>query len=326
MTRALVATILVLSICSRVPAAENLLVNGDLEQGLAGWQNFWSRTQGGRAILDLQEKHGGRQSVRIEHTGSRDWSFSQDRRQPVRPGEIYELSAWLKLAGEGSAAISVTLYDARDRVLDWGFGQQSTRATAAWRLLRSRFAIPPEAVAMQPRLTGDGPATVWLDDATLQRTGAVEGVGRRDLPEKLTARNATLEATFQVADASLSLLDRRSGRTWRQRSSREVAVLDARPADHGFRLRLLEPASVLSFECSVRLETERPEVVVELSGSGNLPGPVKFPPAWTTSRDSLLILPVNEGISYPAGDASLEPMWYHLFGGHGLCMAWWGTR
>ena len=37
-----------------------------------------------------------------------------------------------------------------------------------------------------------------------------------------------------------------------------------------------------------------------------------------------LILPVNEGISYPVDDASLEPMWYHLYGGHGLCMPWWG--
>jgi hypothetical protein len=324
MTRTLTATLLALSICSRLPAADNLLVNGDLEQGLAGWQNFWSRTPGGRATLDPQEKHGGRQSVRIEHTGSRDWSFSQDRRLPVRPGEIYELSAWLKLTGEGSAAISVTLYDARDRVLDWSFGEQSTRATAAWRGLHSRFAIPREAAAMQPRLIGDGPATVWLDDASLQRTGLVEGVGGQDLPEKLTAGNAAIEATFHVADASLSLLDRRSGRTWRQRPGHEVLVLDARPADHGFRLRLLEPASVLSFECTVRLESEGPEVVVELSGSGDLPGRVKFPPAWTTSHDSLLVLPVNEGISYPASDPSIVAMWYHLFGGHGLCMAWWG--
>jgi hypothetical protein len=325
MTRTLTVTLLLLSLASRAAAAENLLVNGDLEQGLAGWDEFWSRTPGGRAVLDSQEKHGGRQSVRVEHTGSRDWSFSQSRRLPVRMGEIYRLSAWLKLAGAGSATISVTLYDAKGEVIDWSFGQQSTRATAAWRLLDGRFAIPPGAAAMLPRLIGDGPATVWLAEASLRRTGMVEGIGGRDLPEELTVGNGTIEATFHVADASLSLRDRRSGRTWRQRPGRSVVVLDARPEDHGFRLRLLEPASVLSFGCSVRLDSQRPEIVVELSGSGDLAGPVKFPPAWTTSRNSLLILPVNEGISYPAADASLDPMWYHLFGGHGLCMAWWGV-
>ena len=324
MTRTLSVTLLFLSLASRVPAAENLLVNGDLEQGLAGWDEFWSRTPGGRAVLDSQQMHGGRPSVRVEHTGSRDWSFSQSRRLPVRMGEIYQLSAWLKLAGAGSATISVTLYDAKGEVIDWSFGQQSTRVTAAWRRLDGRFAIPPGAAAMLPRLIGDGPATVWLADASLRRTGMVEGVGGRDLPEKLTVGNGTIEATFHVANASLSLLDRRSGRTWRQRPGRHVAVLDARPMDHGFRLRLLEPASVLGFECCVRLDSQRPEIVVELSGSGGLASPVKFPPAWTTSRNSLLILPVNEGISYPAADAIVGPYVYHLYGGHGLCMAWWG--
>ena len=38
-----------------------------------------------------------------------------------------------------------------------------------------------------------------------------------------------------------------------------------------------------------------------------------------------LILPVNEGISYPVDDATLDPMSYHLYGGHGLCMPWWGA-
>ena len=33
---------------------------------------------------------------------------------------------------------------------------------------------------------------------------------------------------------------------------------------------------------------------------------------------------MNEGISYPVDDATLDPTWYHLYGGHGLCMPWWG--
>ena len=36
-------------------------------------------------------------------------------------------------------------------------------------------------------------------------------------------------------------------------------------------------------------------------------------------------MPVNEGIAYPVDDESLRPMHYHLYGGHGLCMAWYGV-
>ena len=39
----------------------------------------------------------------------------------------------------------------------------------------------------------------------------------------------------------------------------------------------------------------------------------------------MLILPVNEGISYPVDDESLPAMHYHLYGGHGLCMPWYGA-
>ncbi len=33
---------------------------------------------------------------------------------------------------------------------------------------------------------------------------------------------------------------------------------------------------------------------------------------------------MNEGISYPAGDASIPPAYHYFYGGHGLCMAWYG--
>jgi Glycosyl hydrolases related to GH101 family, GH129 len=36
-------------------------------------------------------------------------------------------------------------------------------------------------------------------------------------------------------------------------------------------------------------------------------------------------MPVNEGISYPVDDPTLPQMHYILYGGHGLCMAWYGV-
>ena len=53
------------------PAHENLLVNGDFQQGLAGWSDLWTRTPGGKISLDAHQRHGGAQAARIEHTGKR---------------------------------------------------------------------------------------------------------------------------------------------------------------------------------------------------------------------------------------------------------------
>jgi hypothetical protein len=34
---------------------------------------------------------------------------------------------------------------------------------------------------------------------------------------------------------------------------------------------------------------------------------------------------MNEGISYPVEDAAIEPMRLIAYGGHGICMAFWGV-
>ena len=53
--------------------------------------------------------------------------------------------------------------------------------------------------------------------------------------------------------------------------------------------------------------------------------PWAFPHPFTTGKGDFLVMPVNEGISYPVDDETLWPMHYHLYGGHGLCMAWYGV-
>jgi hypothetical protein len=300
------------------------LANGDLEQGLSGWSRFWSRAASGRATLDLQEKHGGKQAVRVEHTGDQDWSLAQERRLDVKPGEIYEMTAWLRVEGEGAAEISVTLYDRQGKVLDWTFGGRSTSAAKGWRPLRSRFIIPEGAGAILPRLIGNRPSTVWMDDASLRRVGSLDQLRGRGLPESLSLDNQAIQVTFRPKDAALTVVDRRSGQKWAQRPNHEVVVLEAKPSREGLSLRLLHTVSMLEIAGNLRLDGQRPELIVDLAASGELAGPLRFPSSWMTEKGMLLVMPVNEGISYPVDDESLRPMSYHLYGGHGLCMAWYG--
>ncbi|MFH1922901.1 MAG: glycoside hydrolase [Planctomycetota bacterium] len=306
-------------------ADDNLLTGGDFEQGLAGWNEVWSRTPSARAVVDTGQAHGGRQAVRIEHTGSRDWSFQQTDRLNVKPGEIYELSGWVRIGGEGDATLCVTLHDPKDEVISWAFGGRTAGADDEWRHLRSRFVIPPGSATILPRLIGNGPATVWFDDAVLKRTGAISEMQSANLPPTLTAQNPLLEATLHTADGRLSVVDRRSGRKWTQRADRNAFVLGAEPIEDGFRLRLLEPNGVLEIEAAIHLDAERPELVVELSATGEMAGHFAYPPPFVTGPGTFLVMPVNEGISYPVDDETLRPMSYYLYGGHGLCMGWWGV-
>jgi len=275
-------------------------------------------------VVEREVVREGQQAVRIEHTGTEDWSFAQAKRMDVEPGEIYEFSAWVRLEGRGTATLGVVLYDKAGKVLDWAFGGRTTGATGDWQRLRTRFVIPHDAAQMWPRLTGFGPATVWMDGAVLVQRGSVEQMRRGPLPARVQAANRWLELSFHPEKLRFTAVDRRTGRRWEGHAGKGLVVLDASATDGGFQLRLLEPAELLEVTATVRLEPDRSEWVIQLEAKGTLPQPLRFPPPFATRPGMLLIMPVNEGISYPADDASLSPMYYHLYGGHGLCMAWYG--
>ncbi len=320
----LLCLMLVLCACDRSAASDNRLVNGDFENALQGWTKAWSRTQGVKAARDEQVRHNGQAAVRIEHTNSQDWSLAQEKRFDVKPGEIYELSGWLRAQGEGEIMLSVTLYDAKKEALDWIYGGRDLRGASDWRLVQSRFVIPPDAAAILPRLTGHGSLTAWADDLALRRVGQIDMSQAEKLPAAISKRNRAIEATFHPADGTISLRDLRCGAAWSQRPEKRCYVLNAKATDQGIVATLLEPASVSEIAISLQLDGDKPELVVELSGQGPM-SRLSYPHPVVSPAKSWLIMPVNEGIAYPVDDEALRPMRYHLYGGHGLCMAWYGV-
>ena len=184
--------------------------------------------------------------------------------------------------------------------------------------------VPPGAATMQVRLIGNGPATVLFDDARLVREGNVGVPRNKDLPATLSAAGKFLEVEFHTADATLAVKDRRTGRRWKQWARTPLIVLDAKTADEGLDATLMDPATMLRLTAAFRLDPQRPEIAVSLSAAGEMPRHLAYPQPFAADKDTLLILPMNEGISYPAGDASIEPAYHYFYGGHGLCMAWYG--
>ncbi|NQU19641.1 MAG: carbohydrate binding domain-containing protein [Candidatus Nealsonbacteria bacterium] len=315
-----------------VSAGEELLGGGDFEQGTTGWGELWTRTPGGRAVVDSQKPHAGRQAVRVEHTGSKDWSFQRIDAVEVQPGQIYEFSGWVRLKGQGTAQLCVTMRGAEDRVIDWAFAGRSTAMGRElnsppidWHKLRCRFVVPRGAESMIPRLIGNGPAVVGFDDVTLSLEGTIDELRTGNLSGPVVWRNEQLEMKLHPADGRLEVIDRRLPWKWTQAAPDGVIVLSVKPFKGGCDVRLLRPADMLQIDAAIRLDPKLPEISVELSADGELDGTLAFPGPFVTDSGTFLVMPVNEGISYPVADESLPPMHYHLYGGHGLCMGWYGV-
>jgi hypothetical protein len=323
------ASLCIAKAADAVPAAAtNLVVNGSMEQGLDGWLPLWTRDPGaGTVALDAQMRHGGNQAVRIEHTGEKDWSFTQSAQVDVRSGDIFEISGWVSLRGKGRASLGVVTRDANKQVSNWNFGGRSLRETRDWTPIRGRFIVPPGIVALQLRLIGDGPSTVWLDDVALVRQGRLEDLRNKDLPAESVIENAALQVAFRTADASFAVRDRRTGCGWPQDAGETpLVVLDVKkPGRDQLDLRLLDPSSMHPLDARLRLDGDHRELLVSLRGDGAMEETLAWPAPFATAKGQTFILPVNEGISYPADDPSLSPMHYYLYGGHGLCMPWYGA-
>jgi hypothetical protein len=302
------------------------LVNGDFEAGLTGWSSLWTREPGAGSLgLDTKTTHGGKHAVLIEHHGAKDWSFQAADRLPVEPGDFFDLEAWVKIQN-GGATLCVSTWDGEGKIGEWLYAARSAGESTDWKRLHTRFIVPPGIATIQVRLLGSGASVLRADDFSLTKRSNINQTRRQNLPATLTVSNATLEITFDTARATLAVLDRRSGRTFRQEPfDAGIIVMDAKADGDGLHVSLFHTASGLQLEAILRAEKDLPEFIVTLDGDGEQSEPIPFPAPFVSPPGDYLVLPLNEGISYPVEDTSIEPMRLVAYAGHGICMAFWGA-
>jgi hypothetical protein len=302
------------------------IANPGFETELAGWRPLFTREpQTGSATVDRANAHAGTAAVRLEHTGEKDWSFETTARLAVEPGDVFELQAWLKVPVAGSATLCVATWDQAGKNVSWSHGAQSTRAQTGWQRVSGRFVVPEGVTQLQPRLMGGGPIVAWADDFSLEKRFNLRALRGRDFPARVQASSATLEVALHTAEGTLTVVDRRTPRAWVQRSlGADLLVQKATATRDRIDLQLFHATSGLEVTAQLQLEADRPEFTVALSAEGPLPSSLAFPQPFAGEPGDYLVVPMNEGISYPVDDPAISPMRLVAYGGHGICMAFWG--
>jgi hypothetical protein len=146
------------------------------------------------------------------------------------------------------------------------------------------------------------------------------------LESQLALTNAALVVSVNTSNATLSVLDRRTGRLWTQQAGKaEVAVTEAHAGSNEIDLELRHVPSGLVLKARIVIEPAKPEFTFSLIGEGALSGPVRYPYLFATEPSDRLVVPMNEGISFPVEDKSIETFRLIAYGGHGICMAFWGV-
>jgi hypothetical protein len=144
--------------------------------------------------------------------------------------------------------------------------------------------------------------------------------------ELLSVENATISVTLNTDNAALSVADKRTRETWTQQpQSAEFKADSARKIEDGIEIRLVQVPMEGHISVTLQLDKELPEFTLTLSAGGEPKWPLRFPHPFGTGPGTYLVVPMNEGISYPVDDQTIEPTRLVAYGGHGICMAFFGA-
>ena len=280
----------------------------------------WSRDKDALSV-SAEADHVGK----VVHTGEHDWAVRLPESIAVTPGEIWTLSCRMKFNGKGNAQTGATLYADKEPT-HWIFGGASTGACDEWRTLQSEFVVPNGTTSITPRLTGSGEGELLFADYTIQKTGKLELL---QSDEVFSLENDTLSLTVKAKDAVFAVTDKRTARTWNSVSAAKgLYVLDAKKEENAVRIELLDGNSMQKFTGVFRLEPDAPEMTVTLEPNPDNPrmgGEILWPGALETAPNDRIILPINEGFSFPAKGPNPTSSRLYTYGGHGLCMPFWGV-
>jgi len=144
-------------------------------------------------------------------------------------------------------------------------------------------------------------------------------------PKELTVSNAAISVTLNTDDATLSVNDKRTGHTWRQQSLTDGKIIQAAKTKYGIEMTWHQPGLDMDIKAELLLDNNLPEFTLVLTSKGELKWSLRFPHPFVTEPGTYLVVPMNEGISYPVEDETISPRRLVAYGGHGICMPFWGV-
>jgi hypothetical protein len=137
-----------------------------------------------------------------------------------------------------------------------------------------------------------------------------------------TLQNASLAVTLNGDRGTFTVLDKRNGQQYEQQAVDTSLVCQGVSACGAKSVWLHKPSG-MHIQMTLQLDADAPEFTVTLSAEGPLDAPLAFPHPFVTGPGSYLVVPMNEGISFPVDDPAitgqaaeglLRPRWHQ----HGL--------
>lgn len=132
------------------------------------WGKVWARDNGTVAVSIVSEGLHGSKALLIRSASGRDWAIPSLIRLEVSPGDTFDFSGYARATAEATGRMSVTLFDALDKVVKWD-GALTIVHGAGWQRYANRLVVPDGTSYICFRLTGNGIGDFYIDDIEFVR-------------------------------------------------------------------------------------------------------------------------------------------------------------
>ncbi|HUI93925.1 MAG TPA: glycoside hydrolase [Chitinivibrionales bacterium] len=296
--------------------SQNLITNPGFENDLTGWNTFWSRDAGaGSLIVVAAPVHSGAKAAQVKHWGTLDWSVSPSAVVTVKPGQLYEYSAWIRtdtLPSGASAEISVVLYDSMNNAVDWSYAAKQCTLSTGFTQYSTRFLIPTHIATIRPRLMGNDTCGLYADDFSLTLVDSVPAGYARPY----VLQNANIKVIINPISFDLTLQSTATSRTY---AASGVGVFQTSSVD-SFPDSLVFHCTYLpdNWPVAISMWLEGPALGIRLSGTAASPmsSDLDFPGPIAAQATDFLIIPKGTGVICPAQGAPGYMSRYYWIGMH----------
>ena len=286
----------------------------------------WSRTAGAATLKVRADS-----AFELRHEGEQDWSIHGVKPIAVKGGDVFRLSCVSEtvadLPDSRSYSLSAIVRDAKGEVLSWTYGSREARPGLP---VVTEFMVPHGAASLEPRVVGGGRIGVVVKNYKVEALG-----NRLPDPGKISAsidvETRDLKVSVPGDCVGLAVTDRRTGRTWTSDGAQAKVgiVSELTKVGAAIVVKLLDPETLQTYGVTVTPVPNLPEVLVTVTGGFGpnvMNGNLDYPPAFETKKGDRLIVPMNEGISYPADETDGIPSRLSTYSGHGVCMSFFGVQ
>ncbi len=159
----------------------------------------------------------------------------------------------------------------------------------------------------------------------------VAGSLHAEMQTPMVLENDVLRISFTAdpqagTGARFDIFDKRAKRLWKQEDT-DIKTSEFHLSKNTASFNLRFPGHPQEFRAAIHLDPDKPEVVAELlvPAETEIRSPIFFPSAFESATGDRLIVPIGEGISYPA-DVSDPPFGVRsYYTGHGITMAFFAA-